>query len=143
MHGYGSTCYKRAVKGDLKRAKALEKTEPRSVADKTWAERSIRAVAALVLRIIPLEEAGFNGRCTVCGTTIHQMPVESYDHEGGMALPGFGRPQWVYLHDDHNDLAIWKLRISVQDILTELERMYPGQVPQVVPPATSKEARAA
>jgi hypothetical protein len=128
QHGYGDFCLSKVRNGDLRRAKILKQTEPRTVTDDTWAQRTIKAIYSLINKITP-ESAGWNARCAVCGTTIHQMPLESFDHDGGMTLPGFGNPQWFYLHDDHNDLAIWKLRIYDADIMAELERRYPGQVP--------------
>lgn len=131
MQGYGSTCYRKIMHGDTRRSKAIERAEPRTITDDLWAQRTVKAILALVARIPP-ESLGWNVRCAVCGTPIQKMPVESYDHNAaGMILPGFGKPQWFYLHDDHNDLAIWKLGIRDQDILDELNRTYPGEVPQV------------
>jgi hypothetical protein len=133
QHGYGDKCLRRIRSGDLRRAKALKQYEPRTVTDDTWAQRTVKAIYALISRVTP-ETAGWNARCAICGTTIHEMPLESFDHDGGQVLPGFGKPQWFYLHDDHNDLAIWKLRIYDADTLAELDHMYPGQVPGYVPP---------
>jgi hypothetical protein len=127
-NGYGPVCLRKNKAGDLTRARAIERLEPRTVTDPVWAERVIRAIYTLVQQVTP-ESAGWNARCVICGTTIHEMPLESFDHEGGQVLPGFGKPQWFYLHDDHNDLAIWKIRITDEMILAELERQYPGQIP--------------
>lgn len=123
------------MKGDTRRAGAIEKAEPRTITDNAWAQRTIQAIRNLVARVTP-ESGGWNARCTICGTTIQEMPVESFDHDAGTILPGFGKPQWFYLHDEHNDLAIWKLRIYDQDILDELNRMYPGEVPRSSKQAT-------
>jgi len=133
--GYGSTCITKVREGSLKRAKSFEQKEPRTVTDPTWAELTIQTIYSLLYRI-SLDDAGGNARCSVCGTTIHEMPIESFDHSGGMALPGFGRPQWVYLHDDHNDLAVWKLGITAEIVIADLERKWPGQVPAVPRPTS-------
>lgn len=127
MHGYGSTCYRKIMGGDMRRSKAIERIEPRTVTDNIWAQRTIQAIRNLGARTP--ESTGWNS--CLCGTTLREMPVESFDHDAGLILPGFGKPQWFYLHDEHNDLAIWKIGIHDQGILDELNRMYPGEVPQV------------
>jgi len=134
--GYGPKCLIKVRSGDLRRSKVLKTFEPKTITDPVWAERVNRAIYSLVHKITP-ESAGWNARCAICGTTIQEMPLESFDHDGGLTLPGYGKPQWFYLHDDHNDLAIWKLRIYDADILAELDRMYPGQVPGYVKPAAT------
>jgi len=119
-HGYGPVCFSKVRAGDVRRAKVIEHYEPRTITDKGLAAKTIAAIYRLIDRITP-ESAGWNGRCVCCGTTIHEMPLESFDHDGGQLLPGFGKPQWFYLHDDHNDLAIWKIRITDFDILVEMD----------------------
>jgi len=35
--------------------------------------------------------------CQCCGTPLTEGVVQSYDHEDGATLSGFGKPQWVYV----------------------------------------------
>jgi hypothetical protein len=52
-----------------------------------------------------------------CGTPIIKGVLASYDHEGGMEVPGYEKKQWVYMHCPKckYDLAVWKIGITSVD----------------------------
>ena len=56
------------------------------------------------------------------------MPLESYDSKWGMLLPGFGKPQTFFLHDEHCDRNISDLRIFEGEILDAMKSH--GDIPQ-------------
>jgi hypothetical protein len=47
--------------------------------------------------------------------------VLTFDHCGGVSIPGFGEPQWLFLHCEKcgYDTALWKLGIDVGVILRD------------------------
>ena len=56
--------------------------------------------------------------CRTCGEPLENGELQSYDHDGGYDLKGFGQPQWVYLECSkcRYQLSIWKLRIDLSDL---------------------------
>ena len=116
-HGYGPSCYGKRMTGDTRTARQMD---PCTITNTDLAHSVYRAIYQLVQGLDETQQA--RGKCHICGTTIKEMPVESCDHDGGYVLPGFGKPQWIVLHDEHYDYAIWKLRITQDDIINEMER---------------------
>ena len=123
-HGMGPVCYTKRMDGDLRQAKQIG---PRTITSKDLAKKVYQAIYRL---IHAMDETVHPARwkCPVCGATIQEMPLESTDHDAGLVLPGFGKPQWFYLHDEHYDLAIWKIGITDEKIMTEMEAH--GDIPE-------------
>lgn len=93
--------------------------DPCTITDPEMARKVLQAIYRLVKKLDENDIA--RGKCHVCGTTIHEMPVESFDVPGhGLVFPGYKYPQWWYLHDEHNDLALWKIHIGNEMILDEM-----------------------
>jgi hypothetical protein len=119
--------------GFNRRAKALE---PCSIDDIVLATRTRQAIYRIVSRLNK-DDYPQRWTCNICHTDILHMPLESYDHDQGPCHPGFTRPQWFYLHDEHYDLAIWKLAIRYDDIIKEMQDN--GDVPLNYEPVFPKE----
>lgn len=123
-HGYGPACYKKRMNGDIRQTKTFE---PCTINDKSLAQKVYQAIYRLVSR---MDETVHPARwkCQFCGTEIKDMPLESFDCDEGVILPGFGAPQWIYFHDTHYDLAIWKIGITNEKIIAEMQAH--GDIPQ-------------
>ena len=122
--GYGKKCYHKKLAGDLKQSRSLGTC---TIVAPDLARKVIAAISRIVNR---MDETIHPARwkCHVCGTTIQQMPIESIDHTEGTLFPGYGKPQWFILHDEHYDLAIWKIGITEELILGEMEAH--GDIPE-------------
>ena len=116
-HGYGQVCYRKRMAGDPKTGR--KEMDPCTIIDANLARKVLQAIRRLVDKLDENQQA--RGKCHLCGTTIHEMPIESFDVPGtGLVFPGYEHPQWFYLHDEHNDLALWKIGISNEMILDEM-----------------------
>ena len=122
-HGFGPACYKKRMSGDPRQSKKLD---PCTIVSKDLARKVFQAIYRIISRMDP--DLTPRWKCNFCGTTIDKMPLESMDHDTGSILPGFGKPQWIILHDEHNDLAIWKIGITDDAILSEMEAH--GDIPE-------------
>jgi hypothetical protein len=100
-----------------RRAKMLE---PCTIDDQVLATRTRQAIYRIISH---LKEEDYPQRwtCHTCHTTVQHMPLESYDVTEGLCHPGFAHPQYFYLHDEHYDLAIWKLGITFERIVEEMK----------------------
>lgn len=153
-NGYGPVCLRKNRHGDLTKAKQIERIEPRTIVDGALAAEVVAAIYRLVES---RDEANAEHGKWLTGEDIHELPLESFDTDGDIVLPGFGRPQWFYLHSDKYDLALWKIRIYDADIIGEMERVgdlpagslhefraqhYPHTLPDEIPGIGPSEAGA-
>lgn len=55
-----------------------------------------------------------------CGEEL--FGVLTFDHSGGVDIPGFGEPQWLFLHCEKckYDTAIWKLGVNAEEVLRDI-----------------------
>lgn len=124
--GYGKTCYHKRMKGDPKQSSKF--AEACTIVAPDLAKKVYAAIYRLVAKNEKYLDQTAHWECRFCHTTLLQMPVESMDHDSGLIMPGFGKPQWFILHDEHYDLAIWKIGITSDKILDEMEEH--GDIPK-------------
>lgn len=124
QHGYGDVCFRKTKTGDIRQSRAMQNLNPRTITDDGLARKTMQAIYRLIARLPELQKDRGMHRM---GQDILSLPLESFDAvpytptaNHGTILPGFGKPQWFYLHTDRYDMAIWKLGISDNDILAEL-----------------------
>jgi len=104
--------------GDPKTSR--KEMDPCTVTDANLARKVLQAIYRLVGKLDEDHQA--RGKY-LTGEDITTLPVESFDHDYGILFPGFGKPQWFYLHSTAYDLSIWKLRINEHNILDEMTSM--------------------
>ena len=121
-HGMGPVCYTKRMDGDLRQAKQIG---PRTITSKDFARKVYQAIYRL---INSLDEINLSRGKMLAHEDIQTLPVESFDSDNGIVLPGFGKPQWFYLHSSMYDLAIWKIGITDEKIMTEMEAH--GDIPE-------------
>lgn len=109
--GYGRSCWQKVCKNMQAALKALD--DPCTIADVDDALETLRAIQG------EIDRSG--ERCT-CGTLLSDGELLLHDHDGGVALKGYGKPQWVYVHCLHcgYDTALWKAKSIT------LDRLSPG-----------------
>ncbi len=117
QQGYGDVCFRKARNGDTRQSRAMQKFNPRTITDDGLARKTMQAIYRIIARLPELQKDRGMHRM---GEDVLSLPLESFDSETGTIFPGFGKPQWFYLHSDRYDMAIWKLGIRDEDILAEL-----------------------
>ena len=57
-----------------------------------------------------------HGSCVTCGMPFDLDDIKTYDHEGGIAVKGYDKKQWVYLHCKkcEYDSALWKVEQRIK-----------------------------
>ncbi|AKB77957.1 hypothetical protein MSHOH_1474 [Methanosarcina horonobensis HB-1 = JCM 15518] len=113
--GYGPKCWKKVQLEDEEQRKIYE---PCTIAYAGLANHTMREIRKRVLQ-------GDRTECRACGEPLETGEIQSYDHDGGLDLKGFGQPQWVYHQCSKckHQLSIWKLRIDLSD----LEKLKPSK----------------
>jgi len=88
--GYGRTCWQKlGGRGNQKNC-SIEGALPKTISDITVAGDSFAMMTRKILSAVGDE------KCR-CGEPLAHGKVGSYDHEGGILIPGYGQKQWVYL----------------------------------------------
>ena len=119
-YGYGPVCYVKHMDGDTRQANLqIDFTTYSTITDKDLARKTYRAIYQLIAR---LDETLLARGKMISGEDMRSLPVESFDTNTGITLPGFGNPQWFYLHSEAYDLAIWKIGITDEKIMNELAK---------------------
>ncbi|WP_269849530.1 DUF6011 domain-containing protein [Methanosarcina horonobensis] len=112
--GYGPKCWKKVQLEDEEQRKIYELHDCLCRSRKSYHEGD------------PEEStAGRSHRVQGLRRTLETGEIQSYDHDGGLDLKGFGQPQWVYHQCSKckHQLSIWKLRIDLSD----LEKLKPSK----------------
>ncbi|AKB79109.1 hypothetical protein MSHOH_2626 [Methanosarcina horonobensis HB-1 = JCM 15518] len=96
--GYGPTCWKKVLP-------TLPSCPP------TTEIRSIENIFAVNSVYDSLRVRVSSHSCPSCGALLSSAEVHSYDHEDGLNLRGFLRPQWIYITCTRcgADIALHKL----------------------------------
>jgi hypothetical protein len=57
-----------------------------------------------------------HGCCASCGEPLDLNDIKTYDHEGGIAVKGYDKKQWVYFHCKKCDYdsALWKIENGIK-----------------------------
>lgn len=136
-HGYGNVCYRKRMSGDTRTARQMD---PCTITDPDLASKVFQAIYRIIRGGpgIPVQcaPADIAHGLFLTGQDIKTLPLESFDHDGGMIMPGFGKPQMFCLHTEKYDLAISKIRIKDNEILDEMKRV--GDIPQDWKPIEAK-----
>ncbi len=98
--GLGPVCARKAARDEDEDSQA--RLEP-TIADPARAKESMARVARWLAKT--------GARCS-CGSEL--SGVESFDHDGGFEVPGYGRRQWIYSHCEAcgRDIALGKLGLG-------------------------------
>lgn len=115
-HGYGPVCYHKRLSGDIRQSKTIG---PCTITSKDLARKVYQAIYRILGH---LDETQLARGKMISGEDIRGLPVESFDSNTGIILPGFGKPQWFYCHSSLYDLALWKLGITDEKILAEFSK---------------------
>ena len=113
-HGYGPICYRKRMSGDPKTARQMD---PCTITDKDMAQKVYAAIYRLIQN---LDDFQLSWGKMLTGEDILTLPLESMDTDNELVLPGFGKPQWFYLHTEKYDLAIWKIGITTDLIRSDM-----------------------
>jgi hypothetical protein len=122
-HGYGPVCFRKNLAGDSRVDQ--KHMDPCTITDP---ELSAKTRAAIYRLIQTREEIDLGRGKYLLGEDPRRLPLESFNHDQGSILPGYGKPQWFYLHSEKYDLAIWELDIATDTILSEMKLH--GDIPE-------------
>lgn len=86
--GYGRICWGKV--GGREDEQNLMDSLPRTITDSAAAQAAFSELTQQILQAVG------DSTCR-CGERLDAGDVGSYDHDGGLSLPGFGKAQWVYL----------------------------------------------
>lgn len=114
---YGPECWKKVQHATTE----IRNGEPVTVVDEDLAERTLGSLRKVVRRT--LSASSGRTQCT-CGEVLYPFPIEHCNHPGGYHLPGFGKPQWAWLHCDScgHDMSLGKLGVTQELVDAELDR---------------------
>lgn len=118
-HGMGPVCWSKTMHSFENR----DVVEPCTITDRELAGDVLGDIMALFRA--EAKRGHIRGTC-LCDRPLNFGSLETYDHEGGYALPGFGKPQWLSLHCGkcNYDMSIWKLGGSVNQIVESVIQKY-------------------
>lgn len=107
--GYGRSCWKKVRQNMIAAWEALK--DPCTIANIDDALETFRAIQMEIDR---------SGERCACGTLLSDGQLMCHDHDGGVALAGYGKPQWIYVHCIHcgHDTALWKVKLIALDGLS-------------------------